>query len=172
MVADAKDTLQKTFKHWLNSTYALIWRQWTEMVQEKKEQRSNAGRAVTRMRMRLVVQTFEVCAANATRRTPTLVRAHGRLFTSTQAWVASVREAIEEREQKMMRTAAIMTNSSVARAFRNWSEVAGQGRKVHDLQRRTMMRLHHGALFSVYEAWADYVSTEVYTCAHRIDLRP
>ena len=58
MVADAKDTLQKTFKHWLNSTYALIWRQWTEMVQEKKEQRSNAGRAVTRMRMRLVVQTF------------------------------------------------------------------------------------------------------------------
>ena len=74
----------------------------------------------------------------------------------------------------MKRTAAALMNTSVARAFRNWAANSVKGRKTLNFQRKILLRLHHGALFDVYSAWAAYVSNEVRLASkpcHHVHLR-
>jgi len=131
-----KEVLQRTFQHMANRTLSLVWRRWSEMVSEQKEQRAAAGRAVGRWRLRFVAQTFE-------------------------AWATSVREDIAERGRKQTKAAAMWSNSAVAHAYNIWRAATSQMREAVNLQRRILARMLMGIVYDVFSEWARIVLDEV-----------
>jgi hypothetical protein len=67
----------------------------------------------------------------------------------SQVWATSVREAVDDRNRKQTKAAAMWSNSSLARFFYVWTESASQNRGALQLQRRILARMQNGIVFDV-----------------------
>ena len=78
-----------------------------------------------------------------------------------------MREEVEERNRKMLRTMAMWSNATFVRAFQWWAATAAQGRKTQELQRRILLRMQHGCVWLCFSAWCELYQAEVRLRTHR-----